>query len=325
VVLLVGVFVGLQLAGILPYHPFISSADSEIMDRPLHVITLYAFFSSMLIISSFFATTFAGRIRRRNEQLDMLRRDLETALGKLTAQDQALSDMTHRTAHELRSPLTAIQSVLNVILEGYSGRISDKMEEMLRRAEMRSRALIRMTSDLLELAKKHELAQKEKTDVCLNEVVERVYKLFSPQAESKELRYELSMSEEDLACVARYEDIQLLVSNLVENAIKYTPSGKSVSIDLSREGHQGKLMVTDTGIGIPPESQLNIFDRFYRAPNARTVEAVGTGLGLTLVKRLVDSYHGTIMFVSEQNSGTAFTIILPLKRIPTAADGPKKA
>jgi signal transduction histidine kinase len=115
------------------------------------------------------------------------------------------------------------------------------------------------------------------------------------------------------------------VSNLVENAIKYTPSGRTVSIDLSREGHQGKLKVTDTGIGIPPESQLNIFDRFYRAPNARTLEAVGTGLGLTLVKRLVDSYHGTIMFTSEKSSGTTFTIMLPLKRVLQSADGTEEA
>ena len=120
--------------------------------------------------------------------------------------------------------------------------------------------------------------------------------------------------------IGNKDDVQLLFSNLTENAIKYTPNRKSVSVEMGRKGSSARIIVADTGIGIPRESQLSIFDRFYRAPNARSVEGIGTGLGLSLVKRIVDSYRGTIMFSSEENAGTSFTIMLPLKREKPAAD-----
>ena len=314
VCLLVGILMILQLTDVIPYHPFIFYRDSEIIKHPLHIIMLYIFFASMLIISSFFATTLSGRIRRRNEELDELRRELETAIAKLRAQDEALLNLTHKTAHELRSPLTALESILNVVLQGYSGEVPEKMKDMLQRAKVRSKSLIKMTSELLDLAKKQKVPEKEKKQIVLNKALERTFRFFRPKARSKGLQYKISLPDEKLTVMSRKEDIQLLFSNLIENAIKYTPKGKSVRVNLSRQGNYAKVIVSDTGIGIAEESRLRIFDKFYRAPNAREVEALGTGLGLALVKKLVDSYHGTITFTSEPDTGTAFTIILPLKR-----------
>lgn len=313
---LVGVLLVLQINKILPYHPFIFTYDAEIMRHYLHVAMLYLFFSFMLVVSSFFATTLSGRIRKRNEDLNRLRRDLETAIAKLRSQDEVLLDLTYKTAHELRSPLTAIQSILNTILQGYSGDISDDIRDMLKRAEARSTSLIKMTTELLDLAQKGEIDEKKSKAVILNSVLEHVFRLFNQQAQLKELTYKLELPKEELAIAAREEDIHLLFSNLIENAIKYTPKSKSVVVELSRHANSARFIVSDTGIGIPQESQFRIFDRFYRAPNARSVEALGTGLGLALVKRIVDSYDGTIIFASEPGEGTTFTIMLPLKSQP---------
>ena len=197
--LLVGVFVVLQLNHTLPYHPFFPNGNSDIINDTLQVVLLYLFFASMLVISSFFATTLAGRIRRRNEQLNILRRDLENALAKLRDQDRALTDLTHKTAHELRSPLTAIQSILNVILQGYSGDIPEKMRELIRRAEARSSSLVKMTSELLDLARKREKKEKITEDVDLNAALESVFKFFSAQAETKELKFTLKLPRNALS------------------------------------------------------------------------------------------------------------------------------
>jgi signal transduction histidine kinase len=313
VVILVGILVLLQILKVIPYHAFIFSGDSKIIEHYPHILMLYAFFSFMLIVSSFFATTLSGRIRRRNDELNRLKRDLETAIAKLRSQDEALLDLTYKTAHELRAPLSAIQSILNALLQGYSGDMSNDVKEMLMRAELRSNSLILMTTELLNLAKKQEESSKELKELNLKTILEHIYQLFTQQSASKSLDYKLSLPTENLTMMAREEDLQLLFSNIIENAIKYTPKGKKVSVELARHDNSARLIVADAGIGIPPESRYRLFDRFYRAPNARSMEALGTGLGLSLVKRIVDSYNGTIIFASEVGEGTTFTIMLPLK------------
>ena len=312
-IILVGLLLLLDMYGVIPNHPLIANYNISVEKNYLHIALFYMFFSFMLIISSFFATTFSGRLRKKNEELNILKRDLETAIAKLKSQDEVLLDLTNKTAHELRAPLTAIQSILNTILQGYSGDIPDDLKDMLKRVENRANSLIKMTTELLDLARKREISVKENREIKINQILENVFNLFKKQAETKEISYKLKLTSEMLTINAREEDVYLLFSNLIENAIKYTPKRKSVTVELERHNESARIIVSDTGIGIPPESRFRIFDRFYRAPNARNMEALGTGLGLALVKRIVDSYNGTIIFASEEGEGTTFTIMLPLK------------
>jgi two-component system phosphate regulon sensor histidine kinase PhoR len=102
--------------------------------------------------------------------------------------------------------------------------------------------------------------------------------------------------------------IQQIFSNLISNALRYTPEGGTVEIDLNQEDHRIKCRVSDTGIGIPEDSQSQIFSEFYRAPNAKQVSRAGTGLGLSITKALINRYGGEIHLQSEEGRGTTFTI-----------------
>jgi signal transduction histidine kinase len=104
----------------------------------------------------------------------------------------------------------------------------------------------------------------------------------------------------------------VVLQNLFENAIKYTPHGGEVTIGVRNKGRCVEVTVKDSGIGIPAKDQKNIFQRFYRAPNAVLTETVGSGLGLYIVKNIIDHHQGTIAFTSEAGKGTMFTITLPV-------------
>jgi signal transduction histidine kinase len=103
-------------------------------------------------------------------------------------------------------------------------------------------------------------------------------------------------------------------ANLVGNAVKYTPAGGQVAVNLCQSGDEISVAVTDTGIGIPPDALPHLFEEFYRAPNARAAKIPGTGLGLAIVKELVDRYSGRIYVESKMGEGTTFTVALPMYR-----------
>jgi two-component system phosphate regulon sensor histidine kinase PhoR len=120
---------------------------------------------------------------------------------------------------------------------------------------------------------------------------------------------------------ATEEDMHRVVGNLLENAVKYTPSGGTVSVALRAEDSRVTLVVSDGGIGIAPEALPHIFEEFYRAANVKAMGTEGTGLGLSLVKRIVDLYQGEVRVESELEKGTTFTVTLP--RDPgTVLEGP---
>jgi signal transduction histidine kinase len=131
----------------------------------------------------------------------------------------------------------------------------------------------------------------------------------------------VDLPETPLPFLATEEDMHWLLGNLLENGVKYTPSGGRVRLELRAGESQITLVVSDTGIGISPEALPHIFEEFYRAANAKATGREGTGLGLSLVKRIVDLYQGEVHVQSEPGKGTTFTVTLP-RAVETEVDGP---
>jgi signal transduction histidine kinase len=230
---------------------------------------------------------------------------------RLESLEQAKSEFVFTVAHELKSPVAAIQSILRVLLDGYAGEVFEKQKELIARAERRLMALLSLIRDLLALgALKGELPEA-KSDVILNGVVKRVADTVLSEAEQKGISLRIEVPETLLTMWANEDDLERLLSNLLENAVKYTPPQGKVKLELRSQNHGVRLVVSDTGIGIPPESMSRIFEEFYRAKNAKQVGQEGTGLGLSLVKHIVDRYHGTIDVESKVQEGTTFTVTFP--------------
>ena len=226
--------------------------------------------------------------------------------------EQAKSDFVFAVAHELKAPVAAIQSILRVLLEGYAGEIFQKQKELIGRAERRLIALQSLIRDLLALgALKGALPETKKTDVILNGVVNRVIDTLRPEIEEKNIEFTVEVPDTLLTIQGNDEDLERLVSNLLENAVKYTPPRGKVRLQLGLDPHTLRLVVSDTGIGISPESMPRIFEEFYRAKNAKEMGQEGTGLGLSLVKHIVDRYHGEVRVETKLGEGSTFIVTLP--------------
>lgn len=194
-----------------------------------------------------------------------------------------------------------------------TGEISEKSREMLARAEQRSRYLLQFVKDLLDLSKIRAIKEIEKKSISLSEIINKVVEQLKPKAERKHLVLSVEDSVSPPIIFANADAIEQLLTNLIDNAIKYTPWGGKVTLECGPSTvdcfFQGS--VVDTGIGIPKEDLPHIFEDFYRAKNAEQFEKDGTGLGLSIVKQIIEAHNGKIWVESQVGKGSKFMFILP--------------
>ncbi len=234
------------------------------------------------------------------------------AYQALEQADRAKSDFVRMVTHELRSPLSAVQSMLRIMEQGYVGPMTSKQQDLVQRSQRRVSFLLALVKDLLELAAgKMERLRGEKKEVVLNEVITKVTELMRASAGEKGLEFKVEIAEEPLVLVGIEDGLERVFMNLVSNAVKYTPAGGLVTVRAWSENDQIKAEVSDTGIGIPEEALSRIFDEFYRAQNAKSMEMEGTGLGLAIVKDVVEQHGGQITVESVEGEGSAFSVTLP--------------
>jgi len=285
-----------------------------------------------LATTVFFAAVIVGglarQLRQRERELMQSRASCETRATELAGMNQRLEELDRAktsfmlmVTHELRAPLAAIQSYLQLILKGYIS--PEKQNHALGRASERASELLNLIADLLELSQAR--AQPAEADlqwVHPDDVLQSVVELMQAQAQEKGVKLEVEVASDLPKVRVTPRDMKGVWTNLVSNAIKYTESGGSVAVSLQR-GEGGLAgSVQDTGIGIPAEDLDRIFDEFYRSENARAVGSGGTGLGLSIVKRIVENYGGRIWVESILGEGSKFAFVWPTS--PTGKAGPGK-
>jgi signal transduction histidine kinase len=249
-----------------------------------------------------------------NRMADQMDRDI-TALRRL---EQVRKDFVANVSHELRTPLTSIKGYVEALLDG----AKDNPEEATRFLQIilkQSDRLNLILEDLLQLSQiESGQVQFKREPVSLSALVERLLPLIKPMADKKRQSLTVAIPP-DLPSVSGDEDrlVQVL-TNLVDNASKYTPEGGTIhvagSVVRRRAGGpaQVELSVTDTGIGIPEADRPRIFERFYRVDKARSREMGGTGLGLSIVKHIVEGHGGKIWVEGNQPVGSRFVLRLPV-------------
>ena len=234
------------------------------------------------------------------------------AFRQLQELEEAKSRFVFAVTHELKAPVAALQSQFAVLLGGYAGTLTERQQVLIDRAARRMARLQELLRDLLALgALKDRLPQHKKTELNLVELVRRVSEIVQPEAEARGVTLSLSLPDTPLLFRTTEEDVQRLVGNLLENAVKYTLQGGKVSLEVRGGETQITIVVSDTGIGISPEAMPHIFKEFYRGANVKEMGTEGTGLGLSLVKRIADLYQGQVRVESDLGRGTTFTVTLP--------------
>jgi signal transduction histidine kinase len=250
---------------------------------------------------------------RRLQTIEQEAAELARAKEEMERLDKFKTAFTLTVAHELRAPVTALQSFLLAMLKGYVA--PDQQQDILQRAIERSQELLDLIDDLLNLAAaREELAPPKRRMLSLADSLEEVVPLLQTQAEEKGITFAMEVRQRPLV-EANPDQMRQLWTNLISNAIKYTPAGGEVRITLDNEGEWAVGTVKDTGIGIAPEDQEKIFEEFYRTSQAKEVAPRGTGLGLPLVKRIVEGHGGTIEVESVLGQGSRFTFRLPGARV----------
>jgi len=222
-------------------------------------------------------------------------------------------------AHEFRAPLTALQSFLLILLKGYVA--PEKWKEIVQHAFDRSQDMLDLVDGLMNLAAaKHEMSLENRSYVRLWDELEKLAPSFKAETEERTLTLTFTALQNPFVLVNPHHMGQLW-TNLISNAIKYTPDGGSVKVSLGQDEAWAIGAVEDSGIGISPQELPLIFHEFYRTAEAKNIGGRGTGLGLPLVKRIVEGYGGKLEVKSEVGKGSLFRFMLPLA-VPPSTKAP---
>ena len=246
-----------------------------------------------------------------NDELTELGSELNYLTERLETTEAQRRRFVSDASHELKTPLASIRLLSDSIVQS-EGMDAATMREFVTDIGAEAERLQRTTDKLLNLSRRDDGVQGETQDVDLKTSVEGTRRLLEPLAKESRVTIETDLAE---GCIVRAteDDIYHIVFNLVENAIKYNlPMGK-VRVSVSREADRCRLVVEDTGIGIPEADRPNVFTRFYRVDKARSREHGGSGLGLSIVHDAVKLYGGEITVEGVEPHGTRFTVDFPAK------------
>lgn len=219
-----------------------------------------------------------------------------------------LRDFINEASHDLKSPLSALNLKIYHLFRSEENQERRLLLEDLRHISARMGNLI---DDLLTLARLDSINPAAKETVDLNKVVREVSYIIRPVSENKKIDLKLDLTDGVVLVHAEPDDLARAITNLMGNAVTYTPDGGAIVVRSQIDNQSAIITVQDTGIGIAKEDQGVVFNRFFRATNARETTSMGTGLGLTIVKKIVEQHQGQIDLSSELGVGTTFRIILP--------------
>lgn len=318
----------LEMRGVLAHHavPLLDEhgeyASGAFVSAQLFVLGM------TLYLAAYLASAIVAHLRQYERESVLLAAELSDkadelhrAWTRVSQAEQAKSLYMRRVAHELKSPLATVQSVLQVVLGGHAGEISDRTRDLVERAERRTGELAQTTQDILTLTHAREGGVAgQRLPVDLAEVVSEVVADFAAAAQAAGISLTLEGTGEGWPplsgkVLGEATALRQLVRNLVGNAVRYSRGGDAVRVRLDEpEAGRARLEVEDTGIGIPEADLPSVFDEFFRSTNAKKHVAGGTGLGLAIVKAVAEQHGGEVAVRSTLGRGTCFTVRLPLER-----------
>ncbi len=222
---------------------------------------------------------------------------------------QRLKQFTADASHELRSPLMAIKINADLALE-YPEEIGPKDAEKFQAIASATNQMTRLTEDLLFLARTDKVPTQNRDSLNLTSILENLVLLYKPQAEARQINLKFQLIA-NLQLIGDSVQLTRLFTNLVENALYYTPLGGIVEIKTSRVGSHLYVNVQDTGVGIAPEYIDKVFERFWRADQSRSYWKGGSGLGLAIAQAIAQNHGGLISVTSQLGVGSCFSVRLP--------------
>jgi len=242
-------------------------------------------------------------------------------ITKLKEIEKIKSQFVSMVAHELRAPLAAIKGWLEVVISGEAGGTEEQKEKWLRRARDRSDSLLALVCDLLEINRMEagKIAQKMES-VHVKDTIVKIVEFLKPEIDKRGITVKTDFPKGLPVVQADPGDMEKLFTNLINNAIKYNKDKGSITIDAAVRNNHICFSISDTGIGISKKNLAHLFEDFFRADDDRIKKISGSGLGLTISKKIVDSHFGRFEVKSEPGEGSTFSVYLPLSKKESKKD-----
>ncbi|MGA7839026.1 MAG: HAMP domain-containing sensor histidine kinase [Ignavibacteriaceae bacterium] len=301
----------LEYSGIIIHHTLTGFLAYPIYSDLNYCIAFCVIFAFSIIVSVLLANKIAHQLYRMEQEL-------VESLKKINEAERDKQKYIISVIHEIKSPLAAVHSYLEIVLDKIIGPLNEKVEEKLRRAKSRSVEAFGLIDNILKISKLRLLDDIKKEDVKIDEVIGSLVEKFNDSIKNKNIKIDIIDSRESMKILkADTFLIQMIFSNIIGNAIKYIGEEGKIIITLNDNDNMVEIKVSDNGIGIPDSDKEKIFDDFYRASNIKSLGYEGAGLGLSAVKQIVNRHNGKIAVESPSDIGTkekpgsSFKIILP--------------
>lgn len=282
----------------------------------------------VIVFTLFFSNTFSRRLNKvmtsmriiqngdythkvnmgGNDELTVLGNEFNDLAERLRTSEEKRSRFVSDASHELKTPLASIKLLTDSILQYDMD--PETIREFVSDIGAEAERLNRMTAKLLSLTKAEGAAGAESEIIYMAPTIRRVAKMLRQQAQQADIHVELEL-ERDVPVLILEDDLYQIVFNLMENGIKYNTPGGTLTVSLRRAEDNAILEVSDTGVGIPEDAVEHIFERFYRVDKARSRASGGSGLGLSIVRTIVQRNRGQIQVSSAPGQGTTFTVTFP--------------
>ena len=311
----------LELRGIIPHIGIEEFLDSPLYLNETYVFSKIAILAVILTVSNYLANSIS-------KELYLRERSLTIAYEKLEEAEEAKSRYVMSVVHDLKTPIAAAMTYLNMILDGSLGRVSEALERPLERSRIRLNNAISIVNDILQLTQLKLAEKPEISRVNLTDLIDEIYQEMRILFVAKKIRFSTWInSEDDVYIEAERKLLKLGLSNIISNTHKYTEKGGRVEIHIRMEEDTIVIEIADSGIGIPPAEQQKIFQDFYRSSISKKKGIEGTGLGMSVVMHIIRQFNGGITVESpsrlaenDEHPGTAFTITLPRRYTQTSVD-----
>ena len=278
--------------------------------KPMFIYGMIFATSSAIYIAVYMATSIVDSLRHHEEEL-------EKALIRQRRLEAEKSRFLEIVAHDLKSPLAAIDTMVSSTLSVHGDKILPDVKKLLERIPTRTNGLIEYIKELLEFSRINKIEALGASFMTLNilEVIESALEIVRPQAIGKNINLILNAPASLQPVMGNAELLERMSGNLFSNAIRYTDKGGTVTVTVSDAPGAVVLSVEDTGIGIPEQSLPHIFKDFFRADNAKKFNTSGTGLGMSIIKSVIDKHDARIEVDSEIDRGSIFTVTLPALKL----------
>lgn len=237
--------------------------------------------------------------------------------------ERSKSELVAVVSHQLRTPLSVTKGNTEMLLDEGLGKLNNEQRRVISQTAESNERLIALVNQMLDITKiEKKRHPRDLKKLSIDKILEKTIKNISPYAKEKNVSIRYSGPKEKIPEILAYEDdLYKVFQNLIENAVDYCQNNKDkicpVYISIKSSSEKISVEISDSGVGIPKQEQNKIFERFYRASNAPRFKSGGTGLGLFIVKSVVENLGGIVKFESEEGKGTTFFITLPLANTPT--------